>query len=184
MEEAEMATEPKDSNSTQIEAELAPPVAFTVIHSEESAAEGLESAAPSDIEGGPDQPETNSAPAPEMQEGAPAGGEEKAADSRTARDGPKAPATAFDQNFAAARDRMIALNVKVLQAFLANAETNLDFLAALPSVRSLSELIALQSKFASKQVDAMARPAAEISAMTQGAMKNALEAMRNQTANR
>jgi hypothetical protein len=75
---------------------------------------------------------------------------------------------------------MVAVNVKVLQAFLANAETNLDFLAALPSVRSLSEFVALQSQFASKQVDAMVRPAAQIGALTQNTMASAVDVMRNQ----
>jgi hypothetical protein len=195
MEEEEMATEQKDAPSAQIESELAPPVAFTIIHSDDSAAETHEPPSLSDVEGAldieaapdvegapdvePDQAETNGASAAEFQQ------DETPSEDRVA-DGPTAAVhelgAAFERDFAAVRDRMVAVNVKVLQAFLTNAEMNLDFLAALPSVRSLSELIALQSKFASKQVDAMVRPAAEIGVMTQNTMASAVDAMRNQTA--
>lgn len=175
-----MATEPKDFPSTQIESTLTPPLAFRIIHSGESAAEGPESAGLADIKDAPDQRETNGAPATEMQEGAHADDKEEALDSQTARVDPKALAAAFEQDFVAVRDKMIAANMKVLQAFLANAEANLDFLVALPSVRSFSELIALQSKFACKQVDAMVRPAGEIGAMPQKTMMSAVEAMRSE----
>jgi hypothetical protein len=183
MEEGEMATKPNSPPLEQNEDELAPPVAFTVIHSDESPAESLESAGASDVERAldveSDLEETSGAPAG-VDKDRSAADAEGAADAPTAGVREQASATAFEQNFAAARDRMIAINVKVLQAFLANAETNLDFLAALPSVRSLSELVALQSKFASKQVDAMVRPAAEIGAMTQDTMARTVDAMRNQ----
>jgi hypothetical protein len=75
---------------------------------------------------------------------------------------------------------MVAINVKAFQVFLVNAETGLDFLTALASVRWFSELIALQSKFAYKQVDAMMRPAAEISVMTQKTMASAVDSMKDQ----
>lgn len=169
-----MATEPKDSNSTQIEAELAPPVAF--IDSDESAVKSLESTGGRDSESNP--AETNGASA-EIEQGRHIAGEE-AADAPTLAVRNKSSRAAFEQNFAAVRDRMLAINAKVLQAFLANAEANLDFLMALPSVRSLSELIALQSEFGCKQVDAMAKPAAEIGVITQNTMASALDAMRNQ----
>jgi hypothetical protein len=183
MEEEEMAIKPDDPPLEQNEDELAPPVAFTLIHSDESPA--LESAGAPDVEAAldveSDLEETNGAPA-EVDTDGDAAGEERVAvavaPAAVIRD--QALATAFEQNFAAARDRMIAINVRVLQAFLANAETNLDFLAALPSVKSLSELIALQSQFASRQVDAMVRPAAEIGAMTQDTMARTVDAMRNQ----
>jgi hypothetical protein len=176
MEEEEMATEPKDALSAQIESTIAPPVAFTVIHSDESAGESPEATGAPDSDSTP--AETIGASV-EIQE-ADRVGEDEAAEAPPATVRNKASATAFEQNFAASKDRMVAINIKVLQAFLANAETNLDFLTALPSVRSLSELIALQSEFACKQVDAMVRPAAEIGAMTQNTMASALDAMRNQ----
>lgn len=154
-----MATEPKDAPSAQIESALAPPVAFTIIQSDASRDESVEPAV---------APEPNDAFRADI-EGAAA-----KEDDRTA-----APASAFEQDFTAARDRMIAINVKILQASLTNAETTLDFLAALPSVRSVTELIALQSKFASKQVDAMVGPAAEIGAMTQNTMTSTVDSMRN-----
>jgi hypothetical protein len=179
----EMAIKPNDPPLEQNEDELAPPVAFTVMHSGEPPAQSLESAGAPDVEAAldveSDLEETNGAPA-EIDEDGGAAGEERVADTPEAVVRDQALATAFEQNFAATRDRMIAINVKVLQAFLANAETNLDFLAALPSVKSLSELIALQSQFASKQVDALARPAAEIGAMTQDTMARTVDAMRNQ----
>jgi hypothetical protein len=178
MEEEEMATEQKDALSAQIESKLAPPVAFAVIHSDDSAAKTLEPPNLPDVE--PNQAETNGASVAEFQQDESSAGEDEAADAPTAPVRPRTLATAFERDFAAARERMVAVNVKVLQAFLANAETNLDFLAALPSVRSLSELVALQRKFASKQVDAMVRPAAEIGALTQNTMASAIEAVRNQ----
>jgi hypothetical protein len=180
-----MATEQKDAPSAQIESELAPPVAFAIIHSDESAVETLESAGLPDVEGAPDiegapgvEPEeANGAFPVEFQQDHRSIGEE---DAPTASGGDKGLATELGPDFAAAGDGMAAVNVRVLQAFLANTETNFDFLTALPSVRSFSELIALQSKFVSKQVDAMARPAAEISVMTQKTMANAVDAMTSQ----
>jgi hypothetical protein len=190
MEEEEMATEQKDAPPAQIESELAPPVAFTVIHSDESAADPLEPARLSDVDGEPDiegapdvepdRAETTSASTTETESEVRADVEDAVVDAPTAPVRHQALANAFEPDLAAARDSMVAVNVKVLQAFLTNAETSLDFLAALPSVKSLSELIALQSKFASKQVDALMRPAAEIGAMTQTTMVNTFGATRNQ----
>jgi hypothetical protein len=183
MEEEEMGTEPKDAPSEQDaqsaenEVAPAPPAAFTVIHSDESAAGSLESSGAPVVESHLEA--TSGAPAAGIEQDSPAGEDEVAyATAAAIRD--KASATAFEQNFATARDRMVAINVKALQAFLANAETNLDFLAALASVRSLSELIALQSRFAYRQVDAIMRPAAEISAMTQKTMASTVESVTEQ----
>jgi len=76
---------------------------------------------------------------------------------------------------------MVAINVKVLQAFLSHAETNFDFLPALSSIRSFPES-PWQSDFAGKQGDAMVRPCGgEIGAMTQSLMASAVGSMRGQT---
>lgn len=185
-----MTTESKDAPSEQSEAELAPPLAFTVIHSSQSAAESPVSAADQDVESAPEGesdlvesglPETSGASAAETRQSSRADAEKAVADApAVAVRINRAKAPAGFEDFAAARDQMVAINVKAFQTFLANAETSLDFLTALASAKSLSELIALQSRFAYKQIDAMMRPAAEISAMTQKTMANAVESMRDQ----
>ena len=91
-------------------------------------------------------------------------------------------ANAFEQSFSAAKDGVIAINAKALEALRANTEANFDFVKASFGVRSLSDLVALQSEFTRKQVDAITVQAKDIGALTQKTVVNAFEPLKDQAA--
>jgi len=89
-------------------------------------------------------------------------------------------ASALEQSYTAARDGVIAINAKALEALRANTEANFDFMKAAFAVKSLSDLIALQSEFTRKQVDAMTGQTKDIGALAQKAVTNAIEPIKEQ----
>jgi phasin len=91
-------------------------------------------------------------------------------------------ANAFEQSLAAAKDGVIAINARAFEALRANAEANLDFVKACFAVKSLSDLVALQSEFARKQVDTVAVQFKDLGALTQKAMVETIEPVKDQVA--
>ena len=91
-------------------------------------------------------------------------------------------ANAFEQSFTAAKDGVIAINAKALEALRANTEANFEFMKASFAVKSLADLVALQSEFTRKQVDAMAGQAKDIGALTQKTVADAIEPLKDQMA--
>ena len=91
-------------------------------------------------------------------------------------------ATAFEQSFTAAKDGVIAINAKALEALRANTEANFEFMKASFAIKSLADLVALQSEFTRKQVDAMTGQAKDISALTQKTVADAIEPLKDQMA--
>jgi hypothetical protein len=91
-------------------------------------------------------------------------------------------ATAFQQSYAAARDGVIAINAKALEALRVNAEANFNFMKAAFAVKSLPDLIALQSEFTRKQVDALTVQTKDIGALTQKTVTSAMEPIKEQVA--
>jgi phasin len=91
-------------------------------------------------------------------------------------------ATAFEMSFTAAKDGVIAINAKAFDALRANTEANFDFMKASLAVKSFSDLIALQSEFARKQVDAITVQAKDIGALTQKTVANTFEPIKDQVA--
>ena len=91
-------------------------------------------------------------------------------------------ANAFELSFAAAKDGVIAINAKALEALRANTEANLDFIKASFAVKTLSDLVALQSEFARKQADAVAVQFKDIGALAQKAVIETIEPMKEQVA--
>ena len=91
-------------------------------------------------------------------------------------------ANAFEQSFAAAKDGVIAINAKALEALRANTEANLDFVKACFAVKSLSDLVALQTEFARKRVDTTALQIKDLGALTQKAMIETIEPVKEQVA--
>ena len=91
-------------------------------------------------------------------------------------------ANAFELSFAAAKDGVIALNAKALEALRANAEANFDFVKASFAAKSLSDLVALQSEFARKQVDAVTVQFKDLGALTRKAMVETIEPIKEQVA--
>ena len=89
---------------------------------------------------------------------------------------------ALEQSFAAAKDGVIAINAKAFEALRANAEANFEFMKASFAVKSLSDLVALQSEFTRKQVDAVTGQAKDIGALTQKTVADAIEPLKDQMA--
>ena len=91
-------------------------------------------------------------------------------------------ATAFQQSYSAAREGVIAINAKAFEALRVNAEANFSFMKAAFAVKSLPDLIALQSEFTRKQVDALTVQTKDIGALTQKTMTSAMEPIKEQVA--
>ena len=83
------------------------------------------------------------------------------------RDSADPAASAIEDSFAAAKDGVLAVNAKAFEALRANAEANFDFVKASFAVKSPSDLIALQSEFARKRVDAMTAQVKDIVVLAQ-----------------
>jgi phasin len=91
-------------------------------------------------------------------------------------------ASAIEVSFAAAKDGALAINAKALEAMRANADANFDFWKAVFSVRSLPDLITLQTEFARKQVETITSQTKDFGAMAQKAMADAVEPIKEQVA--
>ena len=91
-------------------------------------------------------------------------------------------ASAIEVSFSAAKDGVLAINAKAFEALRANAEANFDYLKASFAAKSLSDLVALQSQFARKQVETMTAQAKDIGALAQKAMTETAEPIKEQVA--
>jgi phasin len=91
-------------------------------------------------------------------------------------------ANAFEISFAAAKDGALAINAKALEAMRTNADANFDFWKAMFSVKSLPDLISLQTEFARKQVETITSQTKDFGAMTRKAMADAVEPIKEQAA--
>jgi phasin len=91
-------------------------------------------------------------------------------------------ASAFEVSFSAAKDGALAINAKAFEVWRANADANFDFLKAAFATKSLSDLIALQAEFARKQLQAMTGQTKDIRSLTQKAMTEAVEPIKEQVA--
>jgi phasin len=126
------------------------------------------------------------APVAEIQQSVRTAVEKTVVDSRAAFAKAKASAdeaaSAFEVSFTAAKDGVLAINAKAFEALRANAEANFDYVKASLAVKSLSDLIALQSEFARKQVDAMTAQVKDIGALAQKTMTETSEPIKEQVA--
>lgn len=91
-------------------------------------------------------------------------------------------ANVIEKSYYAARDGVIAINAKALEALRANAEANFDFMKAAFGVKSLADFIALQSEFARKQVDALSGQTKDIGALAQKTVSETIEPFKDQVA--
>jgi phasin len=91
-------------------------------------------------------------------------------------------ASAFEVSFAAAKDGALAINAKGFEALRANADANFDFLKAVFAAKSLTDVIALQTEFARKQVETFTSQTKDLGALTQKAMTDAVEPFKEQVA--
>jgi phasin len=91
-------------------------------------------------------------------------------------------ASAFEVSFAAAKDGALAINAKALEVLRAHADANFDFMKSVFAAKSLSDVLALQSEFARKQVETMTSQTKDMGALTQKAMADAVEPIKDQVA--
>jgi phasin len=91
-------------------------------------------------------------------------------------------ASAFEVSFAAAKDGALAINAKAFDALRANADASFDFLKAVFAVKSLPDLVTLQTEFARKQAETIASQSKEFGALAQKAMTDAVEPLKEQAA--
>jgi phasin len=91
-------------------------------------------------------------------------------------------ASAIEVSFAAAKDGALAINAKGLEALRVNADANFDFLKAVFAAKSLSDVFALQTDFARKQVETFTSQSKDLGALTQKAMADAVEPFKEQVA--
>ena len=90
--------------------------------------------------------------------------------------------SAVEIGFAALKDDAVAINAEAFEALRVNAEANFDFLKAMFAAKSPSEVIRLQTEFARKQVETMTSQARNLGALTQKAMADAAESIKEQVA--
>src|ERR1700735_188264 len=83
-------------------------------------------------------------------------------------------ASAFEVSFAAAKDGARAINTKAFEALRFNADANFDFLKAVFAVKSLPDLITLQTEFTRKQVETITGQSKDFGALAQKAMADAV----------
>jgi phasin family protein len=91
-------------------------------------------------------------------------------------------ANAFELSFAAAKDGMIAMNAKALEALRANTAANLDFVKASFAVKTPSDLVALQGEFARNRVEAISVQVKDLSALAQKTVIETIEPVRDRVA--
>jgi phasin len=91
-------------------------------------------------------------------------------------------ASAFEVSLAAAKDGAVAINAKGFEALRANADANFDFFKAVFAARSLSDVIALQTEYARKQVETFTSQSKDFGALTRKAMADAVEPIKEQVA--
>jgi phasin len=90
--------------------------------------------------------------------------------------------TAFEVSLAAAKDGALAINAKAFDTLRLNADANFDFLKALFAVKSLPDLVTLQSEFARRHVETITSQTKDFGALAQKAMTDAVEPIKEQMA--
>jgi phasin len=132
------------------------------------------------------EPQLAAAPAAEIQQSFRSALEKGVVESRAAFAKAKTAAdetvSAFEVSFAAAKDGAVAINTKAFEALRVNADANFDFLKAVFAVKSLPDLIALQSEFARKQVETISGQSKDFGALAQKAMADAVAPIKEQVA--
>ena len=125
-------------------------------------------------------------PAAEMQDSVRTALEKGVTDSRAAFARAKASAddaaNAFELSLSAAKEGVMAISAKALQALRANTEAHLDFVKASFAAKSLSDLVTLQTEFARKQVEAVSVQVKDLGALAQKTMIETIEPVKDQVA--
>src|SRR3984885_13901483 len=134
----------------------------------------------------PSEAKLASAPAAEIQQSFRSALEKGVVESRAAFAKAKAAAdetaNAFEVSLAAAKVGALAINTKAFEELRLNADANFDFLKAVFAVKSLPDLIALQTEFTRKQVETITGQGKDFGALAQKAMADAVGPIKDQIA--
>jgi phasin len=134
----------------------------------------------------PSEPQISAAPAAEIQQSVRSALEKGVVESRAvftkAKIAADETASAFEVSFAAAKDGALAINAKAFDALRANADASFDFLKAVFAVKSLPDLVTLQTEFTRKQVETIASQTKDFGALAQKAVADAVEPLKEQAA--
>jgi phasin len=134
----------------------------------------------------PSETKSAAAPAAEIQQSVRSALEKGVVESRAAFAKAKAAAdetaSAFEVSFTAAKDGALAINTKAFEALRVNADANFDFLKAVFAVKSLPDLVTLQTEFARKQVETITGQSKDFGALAQKAMADAVGPIKEQMA--
>jgi phasin len=165
-----MANVPKKS-AVPLKVSAAAPVEATVA--------AVKAAQPSEVK-------LTAAPAAEVQQSLRSALEKGVVESRAAfakaKSAADETASAFEVSFTAAKDGAVAINTKAFEAMRVHADASFDFLKSIFAVKSLPDLIALQTEFARKQVETITGQSKDFGALAQKAMADAVEPIKQQVA--
>jgi phasin len=132
------------------------------------------------------EPELGAAPAAEIQQSFRTALEKGVVESRAAfakaKTAADETANAFEVSLAAAKDGALAIHTKAFEAMRHNADASFDFLKAVFAVKSLPDLLTLQTEFARKQVETIAGQSKDFGALAQKTMAGAVEPIKEQVA--
>ena len=91
-------------------------------------------------------------------------------------------AVAVEASFATAKTGVLEINAKAFEALRASAEANFDFAKSAIAAKSVSDLVALQSEFARKQIERLTGQTKEIGALAQKVANDTVEPIKAQVA--
>ena len=91
-------------------------------------------------------------------------------------------AVAVEASFATAKTGVLEINAKAFEALRASAEANFDFARSAIAAKSVSDLVALQSEFARKQIERLTGQTKEIGALAQKVANDTVEPIKAQVA--
>jgi phasin len=90
--------------------------------------------------------------------------------------------SAVESSYGAARDGVAQFNVKAIEALKSDAEANFAFLASLSSVKSISDMITLNTEFVRKRFEEATARAKAFSEMARKVADEAASPIRDQVA--
>ena len=90
--------------------------------------------------------------------------------------------SALDSSYAAARDGMAQFNVQAIEALKADAEANFALITSLVSVKSISDMVTLNTEFLRKRFEEATARAKTFSEMARKVAEEAVSPIRDQVA--
>ena len=89
---------------------------------------------------------------------------------------------ALEASYGAARDGVVAFNIKAIEAIKADADANFDLIKSLAAAKSVSELVSLQTEFARKRFENASARSKEFAELARGVADSAVAPFKAQVA--